>query len=158
MARSSYQRWAIFTSVAVATAVLGAGAPAATDEDGDPVAAEIEGVLATQVACWNRGDLDGFMETYWRSPDLTFSSGGETRRGWDDTQKRYQARYPTPERMGRTTFSELEVRPLGASAALVLGRWELERAPDPIGGNFSLVMQKLDGQWRIVHDHTSVKP
>ena len=56
--------------------------------------------------------------------------------------------------MGKLTFSDLEVFPLGDSAALMLGRWKLDRK-EPIGGNFSLVWRKIDGEWLIVHDHTS---
>jgi beta-aspartyl-peptidase (threonine type) len=57
--------------------------------------------------------------------------------------------------MGRLTFSELEIMPLGEAAALVLGRWRLARDEGPVGGNFSLVCRKIDGTWLIVHDHTS---
>ena len=121
----------------------------------DPLAVEIKALLIEQVGHWNAGDIDGFMQYYWKSDDLTFSSGGTTRRGWDETLRRYRERYPTPERMGKTTFSGLEVRSLGDTAALVLGRWELEREPDPIGGNFTLVLEKQDGRWVIIHDHTS---
>jgi beta-aspartyl-peptidase (threonine type) len=56
--------------------------------------------------------------------------------------------------MGQLTFSQLDIALLGDAAALVLGRWRLERE-SPIGGNFSLVLRKLDGKWVIVHDHTS---
>ena len=70
---------------------------------------------------------------------------------------RYRSRYPTPERMGKLTFSEVELRSLGGGAALVLGRWRLEREPDPIGGNYSLVVEKRGGRWVITHDHTSTR-
>jgi beta-aspartyl-peptidase (threonine type) len=86
---------------------------------------------------------------------VTFSSGGQITRGWTATRDRYRERYPTKEAMGRTTFSDLEITPLGDSAAMVLGNWKLEREADPIGGNFTLVMQKIDGRWVIIHDHTS---
>ena len=26
---------------------------------------------------------------------------------------------------------------------------------EPVGGNFTLVLRKIDGRWMIVHDHTS---
>jgi beta-aspartyl-peptidase (threonine type) len=115
------------------------------------------------------------MEHYWKSDDLTFSSGGSTTRGWAPTLARYLARYPTPEKMGRLSFASLEVTPLGDAAALVLGEWRIHRgedetprepssigeAPqrheptDPQLGNFSLVLRKVDGRWVIIHDHTS---
>jgi len=57
--------------------------------------------------------------------------------------------------MGKTRFYDLEVYPLCDEAALVLGRWFLNRQPDPLKGNFSVVFQKIDGRWVIIHDHTS---
>jgi ketosteroid isomerase-like protein len=117
----------------------------------------LEGILSEQAAAWNRGDIDGFMQHYWKSEDLTFSSGGHTTRGWQTTKDGYKLRYPTRERMGHLTFDGLEVFPLGDSAALLLGHWHLDR-DGPVGGNFSLVFRKIDGAWVIVHDHTSRTP
>lgn len=115
-------------------------------------------ILTEQADAWNRGDIDGFMKHYWNSDELTFSSGGRTLRGWDATRQRYRDRYPTPERMGRLTFDRLDITPLNPGAALVLGRWHLTRAPDSIGGNFSVLFRRIAGRWVIVHDHTSVLP
>ena len=116
---------------------------------------DLQSVLKQQADAWNRGDIDAFMQHYWKSDELTFSSGGQTTRGWQSTKENYQRRYPTREKMGRLTFSQLEITPLGDSAALVLGRWQLARDESPVGGNFSLVCRKIDGKWLIVHDHTS---
>jgi len=115
-------------------------------------------ILNAQAEAWNRGDIGGFMQYYWKSDLLTFSSDGHTRSGWAQTKARYEQRYPTPERMGHLEFSDLEVQMLGKDAALVLGRWHLTREPDSVGGNFSLVFELIDGQWTIIHDHTSVTP
>ena len=38
----------------------------------DAKSAAIRSLLDNQVAAWNRGDLEGFMGAYWRSPDLEF--------------------------------------------------------------------------------------
>ncbi len=57
--------------------------------------------------------------------------------------------------MGRLTLSDFEMMPLGDSAALVLGKWKLDRKSEPVSGNFTLVVRKIDGRWLIVHDHTS---
>jgi len=111
-------------------------------------------MLEQQAQAWNAGDIDAFMVPYWRSPDLTFSSGGKVTRGWQATLDRYHQRYPTREAMGRLSFSDIEVTLPGPSVTLVLGRWRLERA-EPIGGAFSLVLRKVDGRWVIIHDHTS---
>ncbi len=120
---------------------------------------EIEQVLTTQAQCWNEKDIDGFMETYWKSENLTFSGGGKTTRGWQATLDRYKKSYPK-DKMGALTFDGLEVTLLADEAALVLGKWHLsipqeEGDPQKKDGNFSLVLKKLDGKWKIIHDHSS---
>lgn len=114
----------------------------------------VETLLDQQAAAWNDGDIETFMEPYWHSPDLTFSSGGKVTRGWQETFNRYKTRYPTRADMGRLQFSELEVHAVAPRAALVLGRWYLAREK-PVAGNFSLVLRKDHGRWTIIHDHTS---
>ena len=87
----------------------------------------MKSVLTKQAEAWNRGDIDEFMEHYWKSDKLTFSSGGKTTHGWASTKQNYKKRYPTREQMGKLTFNKLEFFPLGEAAALVLGQWELIR-------------------------------
>ena len=41
----------------------------------------IRALLAKQVDAWNRGDLEGFMAGYWKSPELSFISGTTETRG-----------------------------------------------------------------------------
>jgi ketosteroid isomerase-like protein len=139
-----------------------AGGGAAGGADGgsrDPRPA-IERVLTDQAAAWNRGDLEAFMDGYWRSPDLVFTSGGRVQRGWQTTLDRYVASYgSSPETMGRLTFSDLEIHPLGGGAAWALGRWGLEfEGGESPGGIFTLVFREIEGRWLIVHDHTSSDP
>ena len=130
------------------------GSPALPRHDKELRRQEITALLHQQAAAWNEGDIERFMASYWPSPQLTFSSGGRVTRGWQSTLDGYRKRYPTREAMGRLTFSELEVTPLGDTTALVLGRWELDRA-EPVGGIFTLVLRKDARGWQIIHDHTS---
>ncbi len=115
----------------------------------------IQTILEDQDDAWNRGDIDAFMEGYWNSPELTFVSGGTVTQGWQQTLDNYKKRYPDRAAMGTLTFSDLNVRELARDAALVSGRWHLERA-DPIGGRFTLLFRVKAGRWVIVYDHTSV--
>lgn len=138
-------------------------APAAAPAASEGPEAAITRVLKRQQGRWNAGDLEAFLDDYWRSPDLTFSSGGVVRRGFRETRERYLTAYPTPERMGRLAFNDLEITPLGDPAAegagaMVLGRWRLRRANEQLGGAFTLVMRRINGRWLIVHDHTSKAP
>jgi uncharacterized protein (TIGR02246 family) len=117
--------------------------------------AEIRAVLNKQAAAWNRGDIEAFMQWYWKSEKLTFAGSSGVTRGWQPVLERYRKNYPDRAAMGRLTFSELEITQFGPDAALVLGRWRLERANDRPGGVFTLVVRKLPAGWRIIHDHTS---
>jgi uncharacterized protein (TIGR02246 family) len=129
--------------------------PAANKAQDAAPRSAIENILRVQQDAWNRGDIDAFMEHYWKNDDLTFSSSGKTTRGWRATLAHYREHYPTREKMGRVTLSGLEITPLGDAAAFVLGRWKVDRQTEPVGGNFTLVFRKIDGRWLIVHDHTS---
>ncbi len=119
---------------------------------------EVRAVLDRQVAAWNRGDIEAFMTTYLDSPSLTFSGADGVTRGYRPVLQRYRARYSSPAAMGTLRFTEIEVRLVGDSAALVLGRFDLTRTAEGGGkakGRFTLVLQRTPQGWKIIHDHTS---
>ena len=144
-----------------AAALLGAAVLAVTppfalgaDRDGT---APVRALLDAQVAAWNRGDLEGFMAGYWRSPGLVFCSGATVSKGWDATLERYRKRYQAEGgEMGKLRFESLEVEPLGPDAAFARGEYWLRMSDgQQPHGRFTLVLRRLSGAWRIVHDHTS---
>ncbi len=111
-------------------------------------------VMNAQATDWNRGDLEGFMKGYWNSEKLVFV-GSNVTRGWQPTLDNYKRSYPNREKMGKLTFSDLEITVLSKDAAVVLGSWALERAGDAPKGKFTLIFRKFKEGWRIVHDHTT---
>jgi len=117
----------------------------------------IRAVLTTQTAAWNRGDVAGFMDGYWRSDSLRFASGGTVQRGWQTTLDRYRRSYPDRAAMGTLTFSDLDVDMIAPDVALVFGHWALARdaAHPPASGLFTLNFRRFPAGWRIVSDHTS---
>lgn len=115
----------------------------------------IRAVLDAQVAAWNRGDIEGFMDGYERSDKTVFVGGDNVTRGWLTVLDRYKRNYNTREKMGTLTFSDLDVTVLGKDAAVVLGRWHLQRANDEPHGRFTLIFRKTKLGWKIIHDHTS---
>ncbi len=128
------------------------GSASADDADHEAV----RQLLSQQVASWNRGDLKAFMETYWKSPDLTFYSGGEIQQGWESTYERFQRRYQAEgKRMGKLQFSDLAIDALSAERMLVRGRWRLEQNSSRHEGLFTLIVARTSAGWRIIHDHTS---
>ncbi|MGA2000466.1 MAG: nuclear transport factor 2 family protein [Terriglobales bacterium] len=136
----------LFTS----SAALGQNAAEAGKSD-------IRALLAKQVDAWNRGDLEGFMAGYWKSPEMSFISGTTETRGWEPTLERYRKKYQGEgKEMGKLDFFDLRVEMVGPEAAFVRGHWHLQmkNGQEP-GGLFTLVLRKFADGWRIVHDHTS---
>src|ERR1043166_7276826 len=80
------------------------------------------------------------------------------RRGWETVRARYKEKYSDRAKMGTLTFSELEINVLSQDAAVVLGRWQLERANDHPHGRFTLIFRRTQDGWKIVLDHTSAAP
>ncbi len=119
------------------------------------IVSEVRAVLDAQAAAWNRGNIEVFMQGYWRSPDTVFVSGDNVTRGWQTVLERYQKSYNSPEKMGTLSFTELEIKPIGKDAAVALGRWQLVRKNDSPHGRFTLIFRRMKDGWRIVHDHTS---
>ena len=115
-------------------------------------------VLIAQQTDWNNGNIRGFMQGYWNSSELTFAGTRGFTRGWQPVMARYEKTYADKAAMGTLDFSELEIRPLGQDAALVLGKWHLQRQAGDVGGIFTLVFQKFPEGWRIIHDHTTQSP
>ena len=122
----------------------------------------IKHVLLSQVEAWNHGKLEGFMQGYWHSPDLTFFSGATETRGWEPTLARYRQRYQAEgKEMGKLEFQKLNIDLLSRRSAVVTGEWHLtfSEGKTPDGkqphGLFTLVFKRLPAGWKIVHDHTS---
>lgn len=117
--------------------------------------AAIRAVLDAQVAAWNRGDIEGFMDGYWRSGETVFVSGDTVTHGWQTVLDRYKKGYDTRDKMGTLAFSDLEVKLISKDAAVATGRWQLTRTGDTPHGRFTLIFRHTEQGWRIVHDHTS---
>src|SRR3954463_2201112 len=76
---------------------------------------EIRKVMDDQAAAWNRGDIEAFMQGYWKSEKRGFV-GADVTRGWQPTLDRYKKTYGTHEKMGTLTFSDLEITELSKDA------------------------------------------
>lgn len=134
--------------------LVGTVAAVAQSKD-EKIKADIRKVMDEQVAAWNRGDVEGFMQGYWKSENLIFVSGDRVTRGWQQTTDNYKKSYNTREKMGVLSFSDLEIEVLSKTAAKVLGRWHVAHEPKDDQGRFTLIFRKFKDGWKIVHDHTS---
>tara|TARA_B100000674_G_scaffold472838_1_gene463107 strand:+ start:655 stop:1047 length:393 start_codon:yes stop_codon:yes gene_type:complete len=116
---------------------------------------KIKEVLERQKKCWNKGDINGFMQGYWKSKDLVFTSlKYKPVYGWEATLKRYQESYPTKSSMGELEFEIKEVILTSKNQAKLKGNWKLIREKDDPNGVFWLDLKKFDDNWLITKDST----
>ena len=110
--------------------------------------------LTAQQEAWNKGSIEEFMRAYWKSDSLQFIGSKGITYGWQKTLDNYLKSYDSSEKMGQLNFTILEMNQISETAVYVVGRWKLAREK-PIGGHFTLLWRKINGQWLIVSDHTS---
>ena len=115
----------------------------------------IKKILTSQQECWNNGDIDGFMQGYWNSEELIFTSlSHKPAYGWKNTLERYKNSYPTKSSMGELNFEILNLKLISRTTARLKGKWELIREKDNPNGLFWLDIEKFDNNWLITKDST----
>jgi ketosteroid isomerase-like protein len=112
-------------------------------------------LMTDQQTAWSNGDIEGFMQGYWKSDSLMFIGKRGPAYGWQTTLDNYKKTYPDKAAMGKLTFRIDKVELLGKQDAFVMGAWSLAREKDKPGGYFTLWFRKIKGKWKIVCDHTS---
>ena len=117
--------------------------------------AAVRKILNNQDAAWNRGDLEGFMEGYWKSDSLMFIGKSGITYGWEQTLNNYKKGYPDTAAMGKLDFEYIEIKQLSVNYFFVVGKWHLTRSIGDVGGHFTLVFKKIKNKWVIVVDHSS---
>jgi len=116
---------------------------------------KIRTVLAEQQECWNKGDIDCFMEGYWNSDSLRFIGKSGINYGWQATLDNYKKSYPDKAAMGKLEFDILNVELVGTENCLVTGKWKLIREADEPNGLFTLIWKRFGDEWKIIYDHSS---
>lgn len=117
--------------------------------------AAIRSILLKQTSAWNRGDIEGFMQTYWKNDSLMFIGKSGITRGWQSTLNNYKKSYPDTAAMGKLSFDIIQVKQFTGSDAFVVGKWMLRRTVGNLSGHYTLLLRKINGQWVIVADHSS---
>jgi uncharacterized protein (TIGR02246 family) len=152
--------------VAGGVLLIAACAPAATGRfspGADERAArhdEIVAMLARSATNWNRGDLDAFVADYAPGSETTYIGGRGLLRGTDAIRAAYAPRFAAGGVRDSLSFVLVDVDPLAPDVLNVIATYILARR---VGGRdsvtargpTSLVMRRVDGRWRIVHDHSS---
>ncbi len=115
----------------------------------------LEAIMKDQEKAWNTGQLEAFMQPYWKSDSLAFVGKSGITYGWQATLDRYRKNYPTAAEMGRLAFENLEWKAIDAAHVYTIGQWTLFRTADTLSGHYSLLWEKQNEKWCIVADHSS---
>ena len=131
--------------------------PARTGSDNPAAAArEICAMLARAADNWNRGDLDAFLSDYMPGEQTTFIGRNGVLHGPDAIRWVYAARFAPGAVRDSLSFENLEVDLLAPNVANAIAYYVLSRGDSTVArGPTSLVMRRVEGRWRIVHDHSS---
>ena len=117
--------------------------------------AAIRQLLDRQTTSWNRGDVEGFMQTYWKSDSLMFIGKSGITWGWQQTLNNYKRGYPDTAAMGKLAFDIIQIKPLSPDHYFVVGKWMLKRSIGDLSGHYTLLLRRINSEWKIVADHSS---
>jgi uncharacterized protein (TIGR02246 family) len=117
--------------------------------------AEILAVVSRMEQAWNRGDFRGYMGGF-KNPDVVFVSGGKFQDGWQGTLDHYVRDYGASRNTrGTLHFYDMKVELLSDDAAMLVGRYHLERPGRATEGVNTRLFRKIAGRWLITLNHVS---
>lgn len=112
----------------------------------------IKKILDKQEKAWSNGDLEGFMQGYWKSDSLTYFSRGKTTLGWQTTLDNYKKGYPNKAHTGTLNFRLAKIAKINEDAYYVMGEYFLTREVGDANGTFMIIFKRINGEWKIVAD------
>lgn len=96
------------------------------------------------------------MKGYWESDSLMYIGKSGVTYGYARTLANYKKNYPDKAAMGTLKFDIIKVEFPSPNVAFVVGKWHLTRPEKgDIGGHYTLLWRKINGEWVIVADHSS---
>jgi uncharacterized protein (TIGR02246 family) len=140
-------------TLAAAVALALVAQPAIASQKSERAA--ILSVINTMQEAWNHGDFRGYMAGF-KNPDVVFVSGGKFQDGWQGTLDHYVRDYGgSPEQRGTLRFYDMKVDLLAPDAAMLIGRYRLERSGRVTEGINTRLFRKVRGKWLISVNHVS---
>ena len=105
---------------------------------------------------WNKGDMTAYLGRYLQDDGMALVFGNQVVAGFDGMQQMFTSTWSTEEAMGDFETSGVDVRLIAPGLAIANGQFEHQFTDEKVIGAFSHVWQKAeDGQWKIIHEHTS---
>lgn len=116
---------------------------------------EITTMMLQQAKDWSNGDLEAFMQGYIKSDSLKFVGSSGLTYGWQKTLDNYKKGYPTKDHTGVLTFKLRDFDQLANDVFLVIGEFHLKRKVGDANGMFSIILKRINNEWKIIADHSS---
>ncbi len=120
------------------------------------VRAEVQTFVRQYVEAVNRADAARIMDMYARVPEVTSADNTDITRGWDAIRKDAASLAQNRYRMDLDT---VDVVPLGPDYALAVAQatytFGTPQGTLRVRGVLTLVLQKIGGAWKVIHDHSS---
>ena len=112
--------------------------------------------IQSQVAAWNRGDLETALGLYCSAPSITWVTRRGVTRGFDEFAAGMRRDFADPTRMGRYEADLMETRSLGRRSAVAVVRWSITRDGRRLmGGVSTQIWESCRGRLRITLEHAS---
>ena len=145
------KRWVVAIGL---VAACYARAPSSERNPAEATAAAVAFLGASSEA-WNRADLEAFVDDYARDSTTTFVTGGRVQYGWDWIHDNYTRWWDLGSERDSLRFEDVAARSLGSDHLLTTARFVLFRGDSvTASGPFTLVMKRIEGEWKIIHDQT----
>ena len=109
-------------------------------------------VMKDQETAWNNGNLEGFMQGYWKSDSLKFYGRNGLTKGWQNTLDNYKRGYPTKAETGTLNFVINDISKIEGNNYWVMGEYHLKREAGDADGVFIIIFKKMTDGWQIVAD------
>jgi ketosteroid isomerase-like protein len=120
-----------------------------TDEE------QVYTVILDQVRYWNAHDIEHYMDTYWKSPDLLAVVEGEQIIGWAGMLAAYQRGYPDRREMGAVTLQRAKLQKLSPEFFLALTWFTFTTNGKTSYCTDTMVLRKFPDGWKIISTHSS---
>jgi hypothetical protein len=123
-----------------------------------PDAQQVYELVLKMLDRWNAHDIEGYLETYWKSPELLVVVDSEQFLGWRQLHDSYLNGYPIRTAMGFIQPDRIQVKLLTPNLALALTWWSVSfpSSKQALIGNSTMNLEKFADGWKIVASHTSI--
>lgn len=124
-------------------------------ERDDEAEAAVQALVTSMSEVWNAGNMSAYLDLYVRDDRTTLIFADVITAGWENISDLYTTTWSTEEKMGDFDTERVSVRIVDADTAIANGIFRHQFTDELVVGAFSLVARKVDGGWKIVHEHTS---